>query len=320
MAGNNETGTVASRPAQRGDAFFVHVGSFGAVFLYFGLLESAGTREEGVFRALPVALAVMTIYVLIARSRGLLKHFDFGLWPMFAIGTAGVYAGSEAVLSLFASYSGSVLFTTLGLVAALPPLLGFETFTMHFARRTTPKWQLGTPEFSSINKIITAYFAVIFFTAAGLAAWEPHNFYYSVVYPNLLIFVAGIPSQFWMPPLYMKLVPISPPQTVETAIMGMTMTFDREAGKDAEATIQFRVSGADAADYYLKVSGGVCEGFEGTTSSPNLTIDTPDDVWLAIARGELDGAQAFQRQSYKATGDLSILMRFDEWFPRPAAS
>jgi len=299
----------------RFEPLFVHVGSFVAVIVYFTVHGMASDPAAGARIALPAALVVMSVYMLAAQRRGLLKHFDFGLWPMFALGTAAVWGGSENASFVFANYSATVLFITLALVAAVPPLLGREPFTMGFARRSTPAWQQKTRDFVVINQIITAWFAAIFTAAAVLAAWDPKDFLFAIVYPNVLVFVFGLPSQIWMPPLYLRIFGPHPPETAETAILGMTMMFDAKAAGDARATIQFRVSGDDSGDYWLRVADGACEGFEGQAPSADLTINTPSEVWLRIARGELDAAQALLDQQYSIEGDSSILLHFGEWFP-----
>jgi hypothetical protein len=309
------TATESAEAQPRFEPFFVHVGSFVAVIVYFTLHGQFSDPAQGVRVALPVALVVMSGYMVAAQRRRLLKHFDFGLWPMFAVGTVTVLGGWEAAQYLFANYSAAILFVTLCLVAAVPPLLGREPFTVFFARRSTPAWQQKTRDFVIINWIITAWFAVIFAIAAALAAWDPHDFLFAFVYPNVLVFVVGLPSQVWIPPLYLKVFGPHPPETVDAAILGMPLIFDAKAAGDARATIQFRVSGDDPGDFWLRVAGGTCEGFEGTAPSADLTIHTPDSVWLAISRGELDGPQALLDHQYSIEGDSSILLRFGEWFP-----
>jgi hypothetical protein len=297
------------------EPFFVHVGSFVAVVVYFGVLGSAADPAEGVDTALPVALAVMSGYMLAAHRRRLRKQFDIGLWSMFAVGTATVLGGSEVARTLFANYSATILFSTLGLVAAVPLLLGIEPFTTFFARRSTPVWQQKTRDFVIINRIITVWFAVLFGAAAALTAWAPHDICFAFVYPNLLVFVAGLPSQLWIPPFYLRLFGPHPPETVDAAILGMPLTFDASAAMDAEASIQLRVGGAEGGDFWIRVAGGRCESSEGVIASPDLTIHTPGSVWLGIARGELDGAQALLEGQYSIEGDAAILMRLGEWFP-----
>jgi putative sterol carrier protein len=44
-------------------------------------------------------------------------------------------------------------------------------------------------------------------------------------------------------------------------------------------------------------------------------IRAPSSVWLGIARGEIDPAQALVGQQYSIEGDSAILLRFGEWFP-----
>jgi putative sterol carrier protein len=110
-------------------------------------------------------------------------------------------------------------------------------------------------------------------------------------------------------------LPRSLPESVEVAIMGMPMNFDAQAAAGVASTIQFRVSGPDAGSYTLRVVDGSCESSEGTADAPDLTIDTPGVVWLGIARGELDPAQALVEQRYSIEGDSTILLRLGDWFP-----
>ena len=112
------------RAGHGSEFFFVHVGSFVAVIVYFVLHGVLDPPEQAVRIALPSALLVMSGYMLAAHRRRLLKHFDFGLWTMFALGTIAVLGGWERARLLFAEYSAAILFTTLGLVAAVPQEAG----------------------------------------------------------------------------------------------------------------------------------------------------------------------------------------------------
>jgi hypothetical protein len=305
-----------SRNGRLARIFFMHIGSFVAVLVYFQLCERAAYTPAGIRFALLVGLAVMSGYTLLAHRCGELKQFDFGLLAMFAVGTLGVYVGTDSVLFLFQHYSAAVLFATLGLVALLPLVLGRETFTYYFARRQTPRWQQKLPEFSAINRVMTGYWALLFFTAAGLVLHAPQDWRFTMLYPNLLLFVVGMPASLWIPSLYLKLFPPGRPQAIEPVIMGMPFVFDRKAARDARATIQFCVSGAEAGNYCICIAGGKCQSFAGIAPAADLTVHTPDTVWLRIVRGELDGAQALQEGLYRAEGDFSLLMKMGEWFPR----
>ena len=104
------------------------------------------------------------------------------------------------------------------------------------------------------------------------------------------------------------------PKTVLQAIEGMTLKLNPAEAKDLIATIQFKVSGEDGGDYYLTIADGKCDFAAGTTPSPTLTINTPADVWLKIARKEMNGALALMTGKYKGSGKMGLLMKMDKIF------
>src|SRR5262245_3588508 len=122
-------------------------------------------------------------------------------------------------------------------------------------------------------------------------------------------------APLWLLPLYMKVFPPALPTSIEPILLGMPMVFDRKAAGSNRASFQFHVSGNEPGDYVLKVANGRCESFLGTTPQPDVTVHTPDAVWIRIARGELDGTRALQEGLYRADGDFTLLPRLVEWFP-----
>jgi putative sterol carrier protein len=80
------------------------------------------------------------------------------------------------------------------------------------------------------------------------------------------------------------------------------------------ATIQFDVSGSQPGQWYYDIQDGHCAFKEGKAESPNLTIHTPAEIWLAISKGELEGGKAFLEKKYTVEGDLNLLMRFKSLF------
>jgi multimeric flavodoxin WrbA/putative sterol carrier protein len=97
-------------------------------------------------------------------------------------------------------------------------------------------------------------------------------------------------------------------------LKGMAATFNAQAAGDMKATIQFEVSGRQNGNWFLAIENGRCTFNEGKVNSPTLTIGTPSEVWLAIANKELDGQQAFMEGTYKAHGDMGLLMRLKSLF------
>ena len=108
------------------------------------------------------------------------------------------------------------------------------------------------------------------------------------------------------------------PKTVHEAIEGMALRLNPDVAGDLQATIQFNVSPSTllktGGDYYLSIADGKCGFSTGTTPDPTLTISTPADVWLKIARKEMSGTIALMTGKYKARGQIGLLMKMDKLF------
>jgi putative sterol carrier protein len=111
-------------------------------------------------------------------------------------------------------------------------------------------------------------------------------------------------------------IPDLRPKTVLQAIEGMTLSLNPDEAKDINATIQFNISGAGGGDYYLSIADGKCDFSAGMVTDPTLTINAPADVWLKIARKEMNGAMALMTGKYKASGQMGLLMKMNKLFSR----
>ena len=78
--------------------------------------------------------------------------------------------------------------------------------------------------------------------------------------------------------------------------------------------IEFQVSGSEVFTAYIHIQGGNCSLEKEPPREPDLIIETPADVWLAISRKELDGQQAFAQQAFKAEGNLGVLIAMSRIF------
>ncbi len=295
--------------------FFMHLGGLMAIVVYFTILGAHEYSEEGLRAALPVALFVQTGYLALAWSVDELKQFDFGVWLLFAVGTLGVAAGSEPVVTLFRVYSPAIVFATFGLTALLPMLLGYDSFMTYYIRRGVPPWQQKLEFTARLSRVFAIFWVVLLFVCAALSAYAPRDPLYTALYPNLLVFGVGMTATWWLSALYYKLFPPDFPITVEPLIMGMPFFFDRRAASGVDAEIQFRVSGRAPGNYWLRIANGRCSSFEGEAPAPRLTVHTPDDVWLRIVAGQLDGNEALATGLYRAEGDAVILVSMKSWFP-----
>src|SRR5262245_28125902 len=154
------------RPAR---FFFMHLGTLVSIIIYFVLLP------QGLGRALWIALAVHTAYMLLARWQGEHKQFDVGLWLYFALGALAVMAGIESLAVLYQYQSPALLFVMFGLVALLPLVLGREPFTVWYGVRQAPRWQHDTPAFMSVSRALAGFWALLFFACAALCAYRPFD-------------------------------------------------------------------------------------------------------------------------------------------------
>jgi putative sterol carrier protein len=97
----------------------------------------------------------------------------------------------------------------------------------------------------------------------------------------------------------------------------MPHAFNPEAASNLEAEIQLDLSGEGGGKIVLSIADGRCSAREGQTLSPTLTIRSPSDVWLKMARGEMNRAKALMDGLYKVEGDMSLLMRMGDMFRAP---
>ena len=112
-------------------------------------------------------------------------------------------------------------------------------------------------------------------------------------------------------------VPLAPPEgrdTMRDLIAGMATVFNPKEAGDLRAVVQFEVTGQEPGEYHLDMAQGHCTAYEGKHTQPTLTIHTPSKVWMAISRGELNGAMAMMTGKYSVKGDLGLLMRFSKLF------
>lgn len=104
------------------------------------------------------------------------------------------------------------------------------------------------------------------------------------------------------------------PRTCREAIIGMPTVFNPAVAGDLRADIQFVVTGEEPGHYVLCIQEGRCTAHEGTISRPAMTVHTPSDVWLKIARRELSGQAAYVKGLYRVEGDFGLLLRLGDLF------
>ena len=82
----------------------------------------------------------------------------------------------------------------------------------------------------------------------------------------------------------------------------------------------FEIFYTDVQTGYQLTLGKTCELCPLGTKPYTTRVETPLEVWQAIARGELRGEQAMMEGRYKTRGELALLMDWDRYFSGPGNS
>lgn len=104
------------------------------------------------------------------------------------------------------------------------------------------------------------------------------------------------------------------PDSIDTFLIIMPMGFNSEAAGDTRAVLQFNFSGDVEGSCHFKIENGKIEARNGAAEKPDLTVESPFEVWMDVMTGKADGQQMFMQQKYKAVGDLSVLMQMKNLF------
>ena len=260
-------------------------------------------------------------------SKKVIKHTTYlekTFLGFLGFGTVWVYLTPVHVSSLFVDHSTTLLYFALFLATFIPQLFGYDPFTYAIAKQMTPERVWNTPHFRRINLHLTYFWSIIFF-ANFLLSWLGHGKpLFSILIPLIIILAIGLPVVRIYPKYYLKrqftsqsIDPSLIPDTAKELILRMPMGFRPEAAGDLKAEIQFDLSGERGGKMVFSISEGKCSFREGDSSSPTLTIRSPADVWLKIARQEINRAQALMDGLYEVKGDMNLLMKMGELFRPP---
>jgi putative sterol carrier protein len=267
-----------------------------------------------------------TQFFLSKKWIGRATYLEKAFLGFLASGTGLVFFTPPSVSSLFVENSTTLLYLTLLIVTLVPQLFGYDPFTYAIAKQWAPEAVWKTPQFRIINLHITYFWSAIFFLAflsSWLGSGKP---FYSILLPLIFVLGVGLPFSKIYPGLYLKKEFSSPsfdssfaPQTAEELISRMPQGFNSLEGKDITADIQFEISGEGGGKMVLSIADGRCTFREGEASSPRLTIRSPGEIWLKIARGEINRAKALMDGLYRVEGDMSLLLKMGDLFRAPSA-
>ena len=104
------------------------------------------------------------------------------------------------------------------------------------------------------------------------------------------------------------------PDSIDTFLLMMPMGFKPDAARDLKAVLQFNFSGQVEGSCHFRIDHGKINAIQGPAEKPDLTLETPFDLWMDIMTGKEDGQKAFMEQRYRAAGDFSLLLKMRQLF------
>jgi putative sterol carrier protein len=94
--------------------------------------------------------------------------------------------------------------------------------------------------------------------------------------------------------------------------------FNQDAAEGIDAVLQYRLSGASGADYYVIIKTGMCDVCEGLHVSPTVTVNMDAADYADMVLGKITPTTAFMKGKLKVNGDMKPLMRFEKIFDLPS--
>ena len=185
-------------------------------FFIVGKIFAFGTTP---LKATTLILSVSGIGALVyLRRSNAASPIDKGMIAFLVLSALAFWFWPDGAGRLMAVYPAAALYAVLFLVAAVPPLIGREVFTMYFARKTTPQTVWQTDIFKTINYHLTALWAMLFFCSfvsgllPGIAGFSGpvYAITFEALLPTALMLGIGLPVTRRYPDYYQRKQGLAP--------------------------------------------------------------------------------------------------------------
>lgn len=94
----------------------------------------------------------------------------------------------------------------------------------------------------------------------------------------------------------------------------MKQAFMPDKAKGINTIVQFKFTGAQAADWYVIIKDQTCETAEGVHPDAKMTMTVDAEDYIKISTGELDPTMAFMKGKVKVAGDMGVALAMGKYF------
>ena len=99
------------------------------------------------------------------------------------------------------------------------------------------------------------------------------------------------------------------PDSIETFMLVFPFGLNSKVVGEEKKFLQINFSGEVTESCYFVIEQGNVAAEKGSKENPDITIETPFEVWMDIITGKADGQQMFMEQKYTVKGDLSLMIQ-----------
>ena len=85
----------------------------------------------------------------------------------------------------------------------------------------------------------------------------------------------------------------------------------------ANAVVQPSLTGDGGGAWTVTIRNRACTVDEGLAEQPAATIQMEASTYVALSTGKLGSMKAFMSGKVKASGDLTLIRRMENWFFKP---
>jgi multimeric flavodoxin WrbA len=99
------------------------------------------------------------------------------------------------------------------------------------------------------------------------------------------------------------------PDSLENFMIIFPVGLNSEAVGTRKVILQFNFRDDVTGSCWFMIQKDNISAEEGRKDNPDITIETPFELWMDIMTGKADGQQMFMDQKYKVDGDLSLMIQ-----------